>query len=37
MPETSQPASTDEQIQASWVGEAPQLNSTVTLAEYDPE
>ncbi|WP_328608087.1 GrpB family protein [Amycolatopsis sp. NBC_00345] len=37
MPETSQPASTDEEIQASWVGEAPQLNSTVTLAEYDPE
>jgi GrpB-like predicted nucleotidyltransferase (UPF0157 family)/protein-L-isoaspartate O-methyltransferase len=37
VPEISQPAFTDEQIQAAWVGEAPQLNSTVTLAEYDPE
>ena len=37
MPETSQPALTDEQIQAASVGEAPQLNGTVTLAEYDPE
>jgi GrpB-like predicted nucleotidyltransferase (UPF0157 family) len=37
VPEISQQAFTDEEIQAAWVGEAPQLNSTVTLAEYDPE
>ncbi|MFJ7216745.1 GrpB family protein [Amycolatopsis sp. NPDC098790] len=34
---TSQDALSDDEIQDIWVGEAPQLNSTVTLAEYDPE
>ncbi|MGW3961156.1 GrpB family protein [Amycolatopsis sp. NPDC005003] len=34
---TSQEALSDEQVQAAWVGEAPKLNSTVVLADYDPE
>lgn len=34
---TSQDALSDDEIQGIWVGEAPQLNSTVTLADYDPE
>jgi GrpB-like predicted nucleotidyltransferase (UPF0157 family) len=28
---------TDDEIEAVWVGRAPELNSTVTLAEYDPD
>jgi len=27
----------EEEIQAAWVGEAPKLSTTITLAEYDPE
>ncbi|WP_086852949.1 GrpB family protein, partial [Amycolatopsis kentuckyensis] len=34
---TSQEALSDEELQSAWVGEAPKLNSTVTLADYDPE
>jgi GrpB-like predicted nucleotidyltransferase (UPF0157 family)/ubiquinone/menaquinone biosynthesis C-methylase UbiE len=34
---TSQEALSDEKVQSAWVGEAPKLNSTVTLADYDPE
>ena len=34
---TSQDAVSDEELQKAWVGEAPKLNSTVTLAGYDPE
>jgi GrpB-like predicted nucleotidyltransferase (UPF0157 family) len=34
---TEQNALTDEQIAAIWVGEPPEHNSTITLAEYDPE
>ena len=34
---TSQEALNDEEIASSWVGEAPKLNSTVTLVDYDPE
>jgi GrpB-like predicted nucleotidyltransferase (UPF0157 family)/ubiquinone/menaquinone biosynthesis C-methylase UbiE len=34
---TSQEALSDEKVQSAWVGEAPKLNSTVTLAGYDPE
>ncbi|WP_072482358.1 GrpB family protein [Amycolatopsis australiensis] len=34
---SSQEALSDEAIQRIWVGEAPEHNSTVTLADYDPE
>jgi len=34
---TSQEALNEDGIQEAWVGEAPQMNSTVTLADYDPE
>ncbi|MET8850570.1 GrpB family protein [Amycolatopsis sp. NPDC004625] len=34
---TSQDALSDEEVQAAFVGEAPKLQSTVTLADYDPE
>src|SRR5213080_3963093 len=34
---TSQEALNEEKIQGAWVGEAPKLNSTVTLTDYDPE
>jgi GrpB-like predicted nucleotidyltransferase (UPF0157 family)/protein-L-isoaspartate O-methyltransferase len=34
---TSQEALNDDEIASAWVGEAPKLNSTVTLADYDPE
>ncbi|MEQ0557696.1 GrpB family protein [Amycolatopsis sp. NEAU-NG30] len=34
---TSQEALSEDEIQGAWVGEAPQLNSTVTLADYDPQ
>lgn len=34
---TSQEALSDDELQGAWVGEAPELNSTVTLADYDPE
>nr|WP_037818973.1 MULTISPECIES: GrpB family protein [Amycolatopsis] len=27
----------EKEIQAAWVGEAPKLGTTITLAEYDPE
>jgi GrpB-like predicted nucleotidyltransferase (UPF0157 family)/trans-aconitate methyltransferase len=27
---------TEEDVKSAWVGEAPQLNSTVTLVDYDP-
>ncbi|MDT8914026.1 GrpB family protein [Amycolatopsis sp. PS_44_ISF1] len=37
MPGTSQPAQTDEQLEAAFIGEAPLLDSTVTLVEYDPQ
>ncbi|QRP43839.1 GrpB family protein [Amycolatopsis sp. FDAARGOS 1241] len=36
MPATSQPPHSDEEIQNAWVDEAPRLDSTVHLAEYDP-
>ncbi|WIX97806.1 GrpB family protein [Amycolatopsis mongoliensis] len=35
---TSQEALSEDEIETGWVaGEAPQLNSTVTLVDYDPE
>jgi GrpB-like predicted nucleotidyltransferase (UPF0157 family) len=34
---TGQDALNDDEIEDIWVGEAPKLNSTVTLADYDPE
>ncbi|RSM37296.1 methyltransferase domain-containing protein [Amycolatopsis balhimycina DSM 5908] len=34
---TSQEALNDAGIASAWVGEAPKLESTVTLADYDPE
>ena len=34
---TSQEALSDDQIDAIWVGEAPEHNSTITLVDYDPE
>ncbi|HET6504659.1 MAG TPA: GrpB family protein [Amycolatopsis sp.] len=37
MPKIDRVPTTDAEIRASWVGEAPVLNATVTLAEYDPE
>ncbi|WIX89463.1 GrpB family protein [Amycolatopsis sp. DG1A-15b] len=32
-----QEALSDEEVRKAWVGEPPKLNSTVTLADYDPE
>lgn len=37
MPEHERAAYSEAQADAIWVGERPKLNSTVTLAEYDPE
>ncbi|MFD5248719.1 GrpB family protein [Amycolatopsis sp. NPDC058340] len=37
MPKPDQAAYSEEDINDIWVDEAPVLNSTVTLAEYDPE
>lgn len=37
MPEHERAAYSEPQADAIWVGERPKLNSTVTLAEYDPE
>src|SRR5689334_25340917 len=37
MSETSQQSRSDEQIRDSWVDEPPRLDTTVTLAEYDPQ
>jgi GrpB-like predicted nucleotidyltransferase (UPF0157 family)/SAM-dependent methyltransferase len=34
---TSQEALSEDEIESGWVGEAPKLNSTVTLVDYDPE
>ncbi|WP_232376728.1 GrpB family protein [Amycolatopsis aidingensis] len=36
MPKPENAEYTDEEIDSIWVGGAPELNSTVTLAEYDP-
>jgi GrpB-like predicted nucleotidyltransferase (UPF0157 family) len=37
MPKPGRTASSEEEIHASWVAEPPVLNSTVTLAEYNPD
>lgn len=37
MPKQDRADYSDDEIQAAWVEKAPQLNSTVTLAEYDPD
>ncbi|MFC3449069.1 GrpB family protein [Amycolatopsis speibonae] len=37
MPKPDRDDYTEEDIDTTWVGQAPVLNSTVTLAEYDPE
>jgi GrpB-like predicted nucleotidyltransferase (UPF0157 family) len=37
MPKPGRSASSEQEIHASWVNEPPRLDSTVTLAEYDPE
>ncbi|OLZ46939.1 GrpB family protein [Amycolatopsis keratiniphila] len=37
MPKPDRDHYTEEDITNSWVAEPPELNSTVTLAEYDPE
>ncbi|GAB2966937.1 GrpB family protein [Amycolatopsis acidiphila] len=36
MPKPGRTPSSDEEIHASWVAEPPVLDTTVTLAEYDP-
>jgi GrpB-like predicted nucleotidyltransferase (UPF0157 family)/ubiquinone/menaquinone biosynthesis C-methylase UbiE len=37
MPKPDRADYSDDDIESAWVTEPPQLNSTVTLAEYDPE
>ncbi len=37
MPKPDRADYTDEDIQSAWVDQVPVMNSTVTLAEYDPE